>query len=103
VTPSPKPPLTRRDLIEALRSSPGLSAAEAGALVGAFLETIAAQLAEGGVVTLSGLGRFESRFSPARPGRNPATGQPALVPARRRPVFTLSRNLRKMISEGGED
>ncbi len=90
-------PVTRRELVDRLRRRLGLSAREAGELLDGFLESLAAQLALGGAVSLSGLGRLETRLTPARPGRNPKTGREARIPARRRPVFTLSRTLRTMI------
>jgi nucleoid DNA-binding protein len=96
-------PLTRRVLIDRLRARLGLSAREAGAVLDGFLEILAGQLAEGGAASFRGLGRFEARLSPPRPGRNPATGQPAAIPARRRPVFTLSPDLRALLKEGGAD
>lgn len=89
--------LTRKELMEELRYKTGLSTREAGLLLDGFLESLAGQLAKGGVVSLSGLGRFETRLSPARPGRNPATGEEVLIPERLRPVFTLSRSVRSKL------
>ena len=86
--------LTRRGLVDRLRARLGLSAREAGNLLDDFLEILAGQLAAGGAASFRGLGRFETRPSPSRPGRNPATGRPVSIPARRRPVFTLSPDLR---------
>ncbi|MGL4207910.1 MAG: HU family DNA-binding protein [Candidatus Adiutrix sp.] len=91
------PPLTRREITMALSSSLALSAREAGLILDSFLEAIAANLQSGGVTTLSGLGRFETKKSPSRPGRNPKNGEIAQVPPRLRPVFTLSRSLRQQI------
>lgn len=103
-TAAPDPaPLTRREIIDRLRRRLGLSGREAGLMLDAFLESLSAQLEDGGAATFSGFGRFETRLSPARPGRNPATGQAALIPARRRPVFTLSRTLRTMLKEAQEE
>ena len=96
-------PLTRRALIDRLRARLGLSAREAGAVLDGFLEILAGQLAEGGAASFRGLGRFETRLSPPRRGRNPATGQPVAIPARRRPVFTLSPDLRALLKEGSAD
>ena len=93
------PPLTRKEIVDQLRRRLGLSAREAAVFLDGFLDNIGRQLEEGGAVTLSGLGRFEARRSPARPGRNPATGQEVLIPSRLRPVFTLSRTLRTMIKD----
>lgn len=103
VKPINRPPLTRREIIDRLRRRLGLSGREAGLLLDGFLETLAEQLEEGGAVTLSGLGRFETKMTPARVGRNPATGEASEIPARRRPVFTLSRTLRTMLLETGEE
>ena len=90
-------PLTRRGLVDRLRGRLGLSAREAGIILGDFLEILADQLAAGGAVSFRGLGRFETRLSPPRTGRNPATGRPAPIPARRRPVFILSPELRRRL------
>lgn len=104
MTTSPgRPPLTRQEIIDRLRHRLGLSGREAGQLLDAFLETLAEQLEDNGTVTLSGLGRFETRLTPARMGRNPATGRAAAIPSRRRAVFTLSRTLRTMLKEAVED
>jgi len=91
--------LTRRALVDRLRVRLGLSAREAGECLDGFLDILAAQLAEGGAASFRGLGRFETRLSPPRPGRNPATGQPVPIPARRRPVFILSPDLRALLRD----
>ncbi|MDR0882599.1 MAG: HU family DNA-binding protein [Candidatus Adiutrix sp.] len=91
--------LTRREITARLRRRLGLSGREAGLIIDGFLEALAGQLAEGGVVTLSGLGRWAGRPTPARPGRNPATGREVTIPAHIRPAFTLSRSLRKILKD----
>lgn len=90
--------LDRRAIGQVLSRRLGLSARESALLLEAFLEAITEQLERGGAVTLSGLGRFSTRTTKARPGRNPATGEAALVPARIKPCFTLSRSLRQGIA-----
>jgi nucleoid DNA-binding protein len=98
----PTAPVTRRELVDRLRRRLCLSAREANELLDGFLETLTDQLAEDGIVSLSGLGRLETRLTPARPGRNPKTGREVVIPARRRPVFTLSRTLRTRLKETAE-
>lgn len=90
-------PLTRMEIVNRLRARLGLSARDGDLILDAFLEAVADQLEKGGAVTLSGLGRFAAKASPARTARNPGTGQAAAVPARIRPVFTLSQSLRTMM------
>ncbi len=89
--------VTRREIGERLSRRLGLSARESSLLLEAFLEAVAEQLERGGAVTLSGLGRFAVRTTKPRPGRNPATGEAAPIPARIKPVFTISRSLRTLL------
>lgn len=98
-----KAPLTRKEIVDILRNRLGLSGREAGLVLDNFLESLAAQLEEGGAVSFSKLGRLETRLTPARPGRNPATGVEVMIPARIRPVFTLSRSLRNMLKGVSEE
>lgn len=95
--------LTRKEIIEELRHKAGLSSREAGLLVDGLLESVSLQLEKGGVVSLSGFGRFEAKLTPARPGRNPATGEEVIIPERLRPVFTLSRAVRTKLKDEGAD
>lgn len=95
--------LTRKEVVEELRQKAGLSSREAGLLLDGFLESLSRQLENGGVVSLSGLGRFETKLTPARPGRNPATGEEVVIPERLRPVFTLSRAVRDKLKGEGEE
>ncbi len=88
--------ITRREIGERLSRRLGLSARESGLLLEAFLEAVSRQMEEGGAVTLSGLGRFAVRSTKARPGRNPKTGEAALIPARIKPTFTPSGSLCKL-------
>jgi DNA-binding protein HU-beta len=83
--------------VDRLRARLGLSAREAGDFLDGFLEILADHLAGGGAASFRGLGRFDTRPSPPRPGRIPATGRPVSIPARRRPVFTLSPELRALL------
>lgn len=91
--------LTRRDIIDELRQKTGLSSREAGLVLDGLLESLATQLEKGGVVSLSSLGRFEAKLTPARPGRNPATGEEVMIPERLRPAFTLSRAVRTKLKD----
>ena len=52
-------------------------------LVDAAIGEVVRALAEGETVTISGFGRFAVRERNARMARNPTTGEPAPVPARR--------------------
>ena len=59
-----------------------------------LLEEIIAELAEGETVKLTGLGTFSVRSKGDRLGRNPNTGEPALVSKRRVVTFKASEVLK---------
>jgi DNA-binding protein HU-beta len=59
----------------------------------ALIDTIAAALKRGEPVQLTGLGSFSVVESRPRTGRNPRTGQPIAIPARRRVRFKPSKSL----------
>ena len=78
------PALTKANLAEALRKGGvHLTPREAEDLVGELFDTVADALADGEEVLLSGCGRFRPRDKDECPARNPGTGEPVPVPARR--------------------
>jgi len=86
--------VTKEDLTNHLRDTIGLNARETKALVESFFDGIREALASGDAVLLSGFGKFAVRDKPPRPGRNPRTGQPREITARRVVTFHASPGLR---------
>ena len=82
--------ITRADLAETLRAKTGLSNAESYKLVDLFFEEIRDSLIRGEEVKIAGFGTFKILNKSARMGRNPKTGEPAEIPARRRASFRPS-------------
>ena len=81
----------RSDLTEAVHEEVGLSRLEAARFVGAVIEAISERLVAGEVVKISSFGNFTPRHKGPRMGRNPKTGEPALIAARRVVTFQPSR------------
>lgn len=90
--------LTKADLIQIVVDSVGLNKREAAEMVEAFFEEISAALEAGNDVKLSGFGGFQLRTKPERPGRNPKTGEGALIAARRVVTFHPSQKLKVTVS-----
>ncbi|MHB8530189.1 MAG: integration host factor subunit beta [Caulobacteraceae bacterium] len=63
-------------------------------VVGVILERMVQALEEGGRVELRGFGAFSVRTRPARPGRNPRTGEAVAVRAKHVPFFKSGKELR---------
>ena len=66
--------MNNNDLAESLAAAHGLTKANARQLVDDVFSTIVAAAAKGEEVSLTGFGKFKVKATPAREGRNPATG-----------------------------
>ena len=91
--------VTKADLAMAICSEVGLNKREAHEFVSAFFEQVSVSLENGVPVKLSGFGSFATRDKAQRPGRNPKTGEPAVVQARRVVTFRPSRQLREALRD----
>ena len=87
----------QQDLIAKVAMDAGLSKASAGAAVESFLEGVAKELKKGGSVTLVGFGSFKTSVRKARMGRNPQTGEPIKIPAKRVCTFRLAKSLKDSV------
>ncbi|MFA5702235.1 MAG: integration host factor subunit alpha [Advenella sp.] len=92
--------LTKAELAEMLFDRVGLNKREAKDIVDTFFEEIRESLAKGEPVKLSGFGNFQVRDKPARPGRNPKTGEVIPIAARRVVTFHASQKLKAIVEHG---
>ena len=86
--------LTKTQMAERLVDEVGLNRREAGEIVEQFFEEIAGALAGNEPVKLSGFGNFRPRDKGERPGRNPRTGEPFTIAARRVVTFRAGQKLK---------
>lgn len=94
--------LTKAELAETLFERVGLNKRESKDLVETFFEQIRDALARGDNVKLSGFGNFQVRDKPARPGRNPKTGEVIPISARRVVTFHASQKLKLAVEVADE-
>ncbi len=94
--------VTKADLALSLHEELGLNKRESKEFVEQFFETIKASLEQGSSVKLSGFGNFGLRDKPARPGRNPKTGEEIPISARRVVTFKASQKLKESIEENAD-
>lgn len=71
-------------------------------IVNTIFEEITNAMAEGNRVELRGFGAFSIKQRDARMGRNPRTGDPVPVDAKRVPFFKTGKELRDRLN-GGSD
>lgn len=91
--------LTKRELISELMQKLHYSQPQARAYVDAFVESIIDILAAGNHLKISHLGDFIQQDKSARPGRNPKTGEPYEVSARRVVKFHSGYKLKNSMKD----
>ncbi len=91
--------MNKTELIAIAAEKAGTTKKDAERVVNAALEAIAADLAAGNRVQLSGFGIFEVKERQARTGRNPRTKETIEIPASKMPVFKASKTLKDQISK----
>jgi integration host factor subunit alpha len=92
--------LTKHDIAEQIQTGLGYAKNRSIEITETLLEIIKASLASGDDVLVSGFGRFCVKNKKARKGRNPATGEDAILPARRVVTFKCSGKLREKVNGG---
>ena len=90
--------LTKTDIVERLFMEMGLPKAKSIQIVEHLIESIKQTLESGDDLLVSGFGKFCVKHKQARKGRNPATGQTAILPARRVITFKCSGQLRNRVN-----
>ena len=91
------PALTKAHLAELLFEQIGLNKRESKDMIDAFFDLVSGSLVEGKDVKVSGFGNFQIRTKAPRPGRNPRTGEPIPIQARRVVTFHASHKLKDLI------
>ncbi len=91
--------MIRSELVQKLCDDhPDLTQKEIERVVSAFFDSITGQLRKGGRVELRGFGAFSTRSRDARKGRNPRTGEPVDVSAKRVPYFKPGKEMRERLN-----
>ena len=90
--------MNKADLAARVATRASLSRADADAAVSAVFSAIAEALGRGESVRIAGFGSFSTRSRPARPGRNPATGEAITIAASTAPSFKAGKTLRDAVA-----
>ena len=92
--------MTKSELIARLaEQNPSLYHRDLEQLVNTVFETITKALEDGDRVELRGFGAFSIRERKARIGRNPRTGEPVDVEAKRMPFFKMGKGMRERLNK----
>src|SRR3954453_7456788 len=91
--------MTKAELVEDVARAAELTKKDAERLVEIVFESIIETLNGGEKIELRGFGSFRVRERGARRGRNPKTGDPVDIPAKRVPYFKPGKELKELINE----
>jgi integration host factor subunit beta len=91
--------MTKAELVEDVARAAQLTKKDAERLVEIVFESIIETLNQGEKIELRGFGSFRVRERGARRGRNPKTGDPVSIPAKRVPYFKPGKELKELIND----
>ncbi|MBW2108392.1 MAG: integration host factor subunit alpha [Deltaproteobacteria bacterium] len=91
--------MNKRRLVESIHKKVGFPKRETAAILDTAIALMTSALVSEGAVLISSFGKFEVRQRKARKGRNPKTGEPVMIPARKAVAFKASRVLKERINE----
>jgi len=90
--------MTKAELIERVSERvQALTKRQTEIIVNAVFNNIKETLANGEKIEIRGFGSFRLRQRRARDGRNPKTGLPVMVPAKRVPFFKAGKELKELV------
>jgi integration host factor subunit beta len=95
--------MTKAELVEDVARAAELTKKDAERLVEIVFESIIETLNLGEKIELRGFGSFRVRERGARRGRNPKTGDPVDIPAKRVPYFKPGKEMKELINEEAAD
>ena len=102
--------MTKSELIEAIAARGELTKARAEMVVNCVFDSMTEALQRGEGIEIRGFGSFTVRPYKPYDGRNPRTGQPVPVPAKRLPFFKVGKELKELVNnsrhtaiKGGDD
>ncbi|MCW2406934.1 DNA-binding protein HU-beta [Sphingobium sp. B1D7B] len=90
--------MNNADLAQKLADAHGIAKADAKKYVDSVFAEIAAAAAKGEEISLNGFGKFKVKDTPAREGRNPATGAAMTIAASRKVSFSAAKGLKDALN-----
>ena len=90
--------MTTNDLVDAVATKTGATKADARKLVDSVFSAITDAAAKGDEIAINGFGKFKVKASPARDGRNPATGETIKIKASKKLTFAAAKAIKAKLN-----
>ena len=96
--------MTKAELIRKLsEKSPSLNKRQVEIVVNTIFDSMIDSLKVGDRIEIRGFGSFQVKMREAREGRNPKTGEPVHISAKRTPFFKVGKELKEMVDRSTGD
>jgi DNA-binding protein HU-beta len=92
-----QPTVTLKQIAGELAEKHELSKKQTQALFDDMILSFGKNLKKGNRIRIAGLGILQVKQTKARTGRNPATGEPIKIPAKRKVAFRVSKDLKETV------
>ena len=89
--------MTKADIVELVAEKSGNTVKDVKVVLEQFLEEVKNCLVENKHLEIRSFGTFKVKNHKARKARNPKTGEEMMIPARKKAVFKVSRELNKLL------
>ena len=89
--------MTKSQLVQKLAEASELSKKQADGILQALVEITVSSVRKGDPVKIPGLGTFRKVQTKARMGRNPQTGEPIKIPARKKARFSVAKTFKDAV------
>ena len=93
--------MNRRELVNAIAAHTGQNSKDVDVVLAGFTDVVTAVAAKGEPVVISGFAKFVRRDSPARMGRNPATGEAIKIKASKKARITPLKGFKDAVMSPG--
>jgi len=89
--------MTKAQLVAKLAEGGGVSRKQADDILNSLIDNVVKSVKKGESVKIPGLGIFRLRKMKARMGRNPQTGEPIKIPARKKVGFSVAKTFKETV------
>ncbi len=89
--------MTKSELLSKLADAGGINKKQADLVLNALVDNIVKTVRKGEPLKIPNLGTFRRRNLKARMGRNPQTGAPMKIPARKKVAFTPAKPFKEAV------
>lgn len=89
--------MTKSQLLQKLAEASGISKKQADAVLENLVTLTVTTVRKGDPVKIVGLGTFRKVQTKARMGRNPQTGEPIKIPARKKVRFSVAKTFKESV------